>query len=90
MKLRVGTSGKEENAYPTLNIMTITAECTVGNLSETHPLLEMARIQGGVPDPTFGYLRKFDWVSTDGICFSEFLDSARIEQSGLRGQIRTV
>ena len=37
--------------------MAITAERIVGNMSANQASGEMARIQGEIPDPTFGYLR---------------------------------
>ena len=54
MEIRIGTSGMREKTYPAIKIMTGTSEFSWGDLGEKQPLLEMARIQGGIPDATCG------------------------------------
>ena len=57
MKIRVGASGKGEKTYSALNVMASTDVSIFGNMGEKQESEEMARIQDGIPDPPFGYIR---------------------------------
>ena len=68
MHIRVGTSGKRE-PYAKLSVMASNAERIVGELGKNQSVDAMVRIQGEIPEPSFGYLigsllehRKIDYA----------------------------
>ena len=72
--MKTGSGPQEREPYSALNVMTSTEERIVGELGRNHALQAMVWMHGGIPDPTFGYLRgsqlgnrKLDYVSMDGL-----------------------
>ena len=55
--MKTGSGPQEREPYSALNVMTSTEERIVGELGRNHALQAMVWMHGGIPDPTFGYLR---------------------------------